>query len=208
MHTFSFRPRFVSAACLASLGLAVVCLPSSTALAGPPPVTVVQPVQVEVVKSAPLAVTGTVAVSGPLNVTLAGNSSDTPVFVQTARQPLFRATVVLNWETHAGTSAKITNTTGARVAIQHIHTSGQISKAFVFKYVDVIIEAAAANFESARLKPTLDGSDDIPTFNQYSADIQVSLYLEPGESLFFGGWISGIDISSSASVTVSGVVLD
>lgn len=50
MNTFSFRPRFISAVCLATLGVASFLAPR--AFAAPPPVTVTQPVQVQVVNSA------------------------------------------------------------------------------------------------------------------------------------------------------------
>lgn len=200
------RPPLLSTLCLASLGIGAVSLVAPRTFAAPPPVTVAQPVQVQVVNSEPLAVKGTVAVSGPLNVSLTGNSSDTPVFVQAARQPLFRASALFNWSENAGAQLKITNTTGARVAIQYLHTSGQIVKAYVFKWVDVSIQGPTFNSDVARLKPTYDGVDFFPTYNQYSASMQVNLNLEPGESLIFTGYLSGV--GGYGVVTVSGLVLD
>ncbi|MEO7597361.1 MAG: hypothetical protein ABIV50_00395 [Opitutus sp.] len=180
----------------------------------PPPVTVVQPVQVEVVNATPIPVTGTVAIThqGPLDVNLAGNGPDAPVYVQPSLQKSWRTSFFLLPPTGSRAATWVMpNNSGARLMIQQITTTGRIRPTEAYQFLEIGIRSippkAALTPGMGILKPTLDGTDPyVADVNHYSASTQVTLYLEPGEELNLTAIMSAP--GGVAFATVAGLILD
>jgi hypothetical protein len=184
------------------------------AFGAPPPVTVDQPVKVEVVNPTPIPVTGTVAIThqGPVDVILAGNGPEAPLHVQPPLQTPWRSSFFLSFAAGSRvTTGTLTNNSGARLMIQQITTSGRIQPGGAYQCLDIGIRSAppkaALTGTMGILKPTLDGINPFTEalLHDYSASSQVTLYLEPGEELVVTAVMSAP--GGFAWATVAGLIL-